>query len=104
MMTSPEHKKSKPKIPANRRWMLAFALIFSMLFLSQCAGGLENFVQVLGGIFHGNTQKEFTEYNLEEKRAYHHYKLYKRALTKEKQKEEVRRLKTSATPQPSRSL
>lgn len=69
-----------------------------MFFLSQCAGGFEKFVETTGDFFHGNTRKEFTDYNLEDKSEYRRYKLYKKALAEEKEKEIARRMKISAAP------
>lgn len=78
--------------------MLTFVLIFSMFFLCQCAGGVEKFAETMGGVFRGNTRKEFTDYNLEDKSEYRRYKLYKKALAEEKEKEILRHMKTSAAP------
>lgn len=79
--------------------MLAVALFFCMLFLTQCAGNEGHFLETLSGFFRGNTHKDFTDYNIDEKREYRRYKFYKKSVADEREKEILRRMKTSATTQ-----
>lgn len=81
----------------HRPLFLPLLLIFCMLNLCQCAGGLQGIFSTLGTTFKANTRKEFTDYNLEEKREYRRYKLYQKEIIEQKDREILRRMKTGAT-------
>lgn len=89
------------KIPFVFLYPASKALIFFILCLSltQC-GFFEKTIENIGGVFKGNTRKDFTQYDLQDKREYRRYRYLKKVNKKEREKEILEYMKQNKDEKP----